>query len=131
MNGAPILNWWDLVTASGLLLAAGALSLALKLGLARRLFWAAGRTVVQLTAVGFVLRFVFEGERAGPKWTKKARVRGGRGQPERDQDGTGPGEFKPVFFRMGKRPKCGCGIILVPIWCPRANVAYGIFCICS
>jgi putative ABC transport system permease protein len=65
MNGAPVLDWWDLVAAAGLLLAAGGLSLGLKLGVARRLFWAAGRTVVQLTAVGFVLRFVFEGERAG------------------------------------------------------------------
>jgi putative ABC transport system permease protein len=63
VSGAPALSWWDLVVASSLLCAAGGLSLALRLGLTRRLFWAAGRTVVQLTAIGFVLRYVFAGAR--------------------------------------------------------------------
>ncbi|MBU1074055.1 ABC transporter permease, partial [bacterium] len=61
---APVLSWLDLVAAGGLLLLAGAVSLVLRLGLEKRLLVAALRTVVQLLAVGYVLRFVFTGEKA-------------------------------------------------------------------
>ena len=63
-SAAPLLDYADLGWAALLLLAAGGVSLALRLGLERRLLWAATRTVVQLTAVGYVLRFVFTGQRA-------------------------------------------------------------------
>lgn len=49
----------DLAVASTLVLVAGGLSLALGLGLERRLLWAAVRTVVQLTLLGYVLTWVF------------------------------------------------------------------------
>ncbi len=49
----------DLAVASALVLLAGGLSLALGLGLERRLLWAAVRTVVQLTLLGYVLTWVF------------------------------------------------------------------------
>ena len=61
---APILSWLDLAAAAGLLLLAGTVSLVLRLGLEKRLAVAALRTMVQLLAVGYVLRFVFTGERA-------------------------------------------------------------------
>jgi len=49
----------DLAVASLLVLVAGGLSLTLGLGLERRLLWAALRTVVQLTLLGYVLTWVF------------------------------------------------------------------------
>ncbi len=49
----------DLSIAAALILINGALSLLLKLGLERQLFWASVRTVVQLLAVGYVLGWVF------------------------------------------------------------------------
>ncbi len=61
---APVLTWWDLLAAAALLLLAGTVSLVLRLGLEKRLAVAALRTVVQLLAVGYVLRFVFTGEKA-------------------------------------------------------------------
>ena len=61
---APVLSWLDLVAAAGLLLMAGMLSLVLRLGLEKRLLVAGLRTVVQLLAVGYVLRFIFTGEKA-------------------------------------------------------------------
>jgi len=50
----------DLALAASLILINGALSLRLKLGLERQLFWAAVRTVVQLLAIGYLLGWVFE-----------------------------------------------------------------------
>lgn len=50
---------FDLLLASGFILAAGGLSALLSLGLERRLFIAAGRTVVQLTLLGFLLKIIF------------------------------------------------------------------------
>jgi putative ABC transport system permease protein len=57
--GAVHLSSLDLVLAAGLLLVAGCVSLALRLGLERRLALAGLRTVVQLLLVGYVLEFVF------------------------------------------------------------------------
>ncbi len=54
-----LLTWPDLALASVLLLAYGGLSVWLRLGLHRRLAFAATRMVVQLIAVGLVLRAVF------------------------------------------------------------------------
>ena len=45
--------------AASLILVSGAVSLALGLGLERRLALAAVRTIVQLLAIGFVLRWIF------------------------------------------------------------------------
>ena len=53
------LSLLDLGIAASLILINGILSLALKLGLERRLAWAALRTVVQLLAVGYLLGWVF------------------------------------------------------------------------
>jgi putative ABC transport system permease protein len=49
----------DLAVASVLILFDAALSVALRLALQRQILWAALRMVVQLVAIGFVLRFVF------------------------------------------------------------------------
>ena len=54
------LDEWDLVLAGLLLFVNGALSLVLRLDLERRLAIAAVRMVVQLLAVGFVLKALFE-----------------------------------------------------------------------
>ncbi len=50
----------DLVIAAMLVVAAGVISLALRLNLERRLLIASARTVVQLLLVGYVLRYVFD-----------------------------------------------------------------------
>jgi putative ABC transport system permease protein len=60
MNGAQPIGPWELVLASGFLLVAAGLSMALSLGLVRDLLIAAARTYLQLIALGFVLRWVFE-----------------------------------------------------------------------
>ena len=57
---API----DLLVAAGLLLIAGAVSIALRLGLVRRLAWAGIRSTVQLILLGHLLRWVFGIDRA-------------------------------------------------------------------
>lgn len=53
------LGYGDLALAATLVLVNGVLSFALRLGLERRLFWAALRTTVQLLLVGFILKWVF------------------------------------------------------------------------
>jgi putative ABC transport system permease protein len=50
----------DLAISGGLVLLAGAISLALKLGLEKRLAIASVRTVVQLLLVGYVLGWIFQ-----------------------------------------------------------------------
>ncbi len=59
MTTLPI-SWIDLVLAGALVLANGAASVWLGLGLGRRLVVAAVRTVVQLLVLGLVLHWVFE-----------------------------------------------------------------------
>jgi putative ABC transport system permease protein len=54
-----LLRWPDLCIAAVLLLVDGGLSVWLKLRLHGQLAWAAGRMVVQLIAVGLILRAVF------------------------------------------------------------------------
>ncbi len=61
------LSIWDLVLASLLILINGGLSLYYQLGIERHLFIAVLRMVVQLTAVGFVLKFIFL--QTSPLWT--------------------------------------------------------------
>jgi putative ABC transport system permease protein len=58
-TGTIALGAADLALACGLVLVAGLVSVALKLGLEKRLALAAVRTVVQLLAVGYVLRSIF------------------------------------------------------------------------
>ena len=57
----------DLVLAAVLILLNGALSLAFGLGLERRLAFTTVRMVVQLAAIGFVLKFIFQ--QSSPLWT--------------------------------------------------------------
>lgn len=54
------MSGWDLAVAAGLVLLAGVVSLALRLGIERRLAVATLRTTVQLLLVGYVLKWVFE-----------------------------------------------------------------------
>jgi putative ABC transport system permease protein len=53
------LTYGQVALAAALILISGAISLALGLGLERRLALAAVRTIVQLLAIGFVLRWIF------------------------------------------------------------------------
>lgn len=53
------LSLWDLVLATLLILINGGLSLALNLGLERTLFINTVRMVVQLSAIGFILKLIF------------------------------------------------------------------------
>ena len=62
MNGAVDISLWQLALASGLLLVAIGLSVALRLGLTKGLAVAATRMVVQLFLVGLVLEWVFSTE---------------------------------------------------------------------
>src|SRR5580698_1591558 len=57
------LSLWDVGIAALLIVVNGALSVALKLDLERKLAWAALRTVVQLLAIGYVLGWVFSYDR--------------------------------------------------------------------
>ena len=66
------LGWSDLALASVLVLLNAALSLALQLGIERKLLVAAVRTVVQLLLVGIVLTALFEA--GSPGWTALAAV---------------------------------------------------------
>lgn len=63
----PVLSLADLFVAAALILANGLISVAFRLGLERRLLVAALRMIVQLAAVGFVLRLVFA--QSSPLWT--------------------------------------------------------------
>lgn len=68
MTGTYIqLSYFDLALTSVLLLLAGGLSFALRLGLERPLAIAALRTVVQLTLIGLVLKLLFA--LVSPLWT--------------------------------------------------------------
>src|SRR5437762_10133873 len=57
------LSHWQVGVAVLLILANGAISILLKLGLERSLFIASARMVVQLVLVGFVLESVFDWDR--------------------------------------------------------------------
>ncbi|QDG50638.1 iron export ABC transporter permease subunit FetB [Persicimonas caeni] len=60
MNDLVVLTPWDLALAALLLIIPAAISIALKLGLEKRLGIASVRTVVQLAFIGVVLEWVFE-----------------------------------------------------------------------
>ncbi len=55
-----VLSPLDLLVASGFILLAGALSVAMRLGVEKRLLVAAARTVIQLTLLGFLLEGIFK-----------------------------------------------------------------------
>ena len=61
------LSYWDLAFASIFLLINGAVSLFFKLGIERTLLLNGVRMVVQLGAIGFVLKFIFA--QTSPVWT--------------------------------------------------------------
>ncbi|MBW2528845.1 MAG: iron export ABC transporter permease subunit FetB [Deltaproteobacteria bacterium] len=69
--GALPLGPIDLALSAGLVLVAGLISLALRLGLEKRLAIAALRTVIQLLLVGYVLVWIF---RADTPWVVLAAV---------------------------------------------------------
>lgn len=58
-GGAIALGYVELAMATGLVVIAGLVSLGLRLGLEKKLAIGAVRTIVQLLAVGYVLRWVF------------------------------------------------------------------------
>ena len=60
------LSWVDLAVASVLVLISVLISMRMRLGLTRKIGVAAVRTVVQLTAIGMVLKYVFAAEQ--PLW---------------------------------------------------------------
>ena len=53
------LQWWQVALAAALILINGAISILLRLRLERQLLMAAARTVLQLLAIGYVLKYVF------------------------------------------------------------------------
>ena len=59
MNGPQALGYLEVAVATSLVFLTGGVSLALKLGLERRLLWAACRTVTQLLLIGYALKFIF------------------------------------------------------------------------
>ncbi|MEN6430803.1 MAG: iron export ABC transporter permease subunit FetB, partial [Coriobacteriales bacterium] len=59
-DGVIAIGWFELVLAAGFIVATGALSLALRLGLVKDLAIGSVRTYLQLLALGVVLRWVFE-----------------------------------------------------------------------
>ena len=61
------LSYGGLALAATLILLSGVLSVAFRLGLERNLLVAALRMIVQLTAVGFILKTIFD--QASPLWT--------------------------------------------------------------
>lgn len=63
-TGVVVIGWWEVALASAFMLAAGAISVALHLGLIRDLVLATIRTYAQLIVLGFALRWVFQVESA-------------------------------------------------------------------
>ncbi len=59
MNEAQDLSLWQVAIAATLILVNGGISIALRLGLEKRLLIAAVRTVVQLLLIGLVLEWIF------------------------------------------------------------------------
>lgn len=57
--GAIPLDYWDLAIAAALVLVAGGVNVALRLGLEKKLLVASVRTIAQLIAIGYVLEWVF------------------------------------------------------------------------
>ena len=72
MSGYQNLSLFDIALAAALIVVNGALSVALKLDLERKLAWAAVRTVVQLLLIGYVLGWVF----AFDRWYRGAAADG-------------------------------------------------------
>ncbi len=66
-EGYITLQYWEVAASALLVMLTGALALAFEAGLARALAWVALRMVLQLLAVGLVLKFIFTS--AGPGWT--------------------------------------------------------------
>jgi len=60
VRGAIELDYLDLVLSTALVVVAGLVSIALRLGITGRLAWASARAVVQLLLVGYVLNWVFD-----------------------------------------------------------------------
>ncbi|HUX26937.1 MAG TPA: iron export ABC transporter permease subunit FetB [Burkholderiales bacterium] len=57
------LSWPSLAVAAALILINGAISIALRLGLERKLAIAALRTIVQLLLIGYILKWIFQVDR--------------------------------------------------------------------
>jgi putative ABC transport system permease protein len=61
-TGVVAIGWVQLALASAFIVVTGALTLALRLGVAKDLAIATARTYIQLLALGFVLRWVFRND---------------------------------------------------------------------
>ena len=72
--GAISLSMADLAIATSLVLVAGVVSMALRLGLGRTLLLASVRTVAQLLIIGFILEWIFSLEDAIPLFCVTART---------------------------------------------------------
>lgn len=59
-NGVVAIGWLELALATGFIVVAGAIALALRLGVTRSLWIATARTYLQLLALGLVLGWVFD-----------------------------------------------------------------------
>ena len=96
--GAISLSMEDLAIATSLVLVAGVVSMALRLGLGRTLLLASVRTVAQLLIIGFILEWIFSLEDALPLFCVLAVMvvfagRAAVGRVERTFDG--------IFWRSG------------------------------
>ena len=96
--GAISLDAVDLAIATSLVLVAGLVSMALRLGLGRTLLLASMRTVVQLLLIGFILEWIFALDDALPLFCVLAVMvlfagRAAVGRVERTFDG--------IFWRSG------------------------------
>ncbi len=58
-GGVIVIGWWQLLLATGLMVLVGALSVALKLGVAKQLAIATARTYAQLLLLGLALGWIF------------------------------------------------------------------------
>jgi len=60
VTGVVVIGWWEIALASGFMVVAGAVSVALSLGLLKDLAVATLRTYLQLFLLGLALKWIFE-----------------------------------------------------------------------
>lgn len=124
--GPVDLGWESIAIAASLIVANGVISLALRLGLGRKLLIASVRTVVQLTLLGFILLPVFE---AGSPWLVAglalvmvaAAARASVGRIDRTYGGIAWHALIALSIGAGASLFAGVGLIVRPDpwWSPR------------
>ncbi len=111
-GGVPVPAWWGVALAASLIAVTGIVVVRERLGLGRDVLEAAVRAVVQLVAVGFVLRFLFE--RAGIPgslgWVGGMVLLGGRTAGRRA--GGLPGAGRAATIGIGGAVACTLGLIV-------------------